>query len=238
MKLPARLSWLDRSLWFVILVFAIVFLLLEYTAIDLWVQDHFFDFDRGRWLVDGRAPLPRLLLYTGPKVLIILFGLWVFCLVLLPEKWRGRWPLASIPRRSLWVLFFTIGLVPWFIGELKQRSNTFCPSEIRRYGGDVPYVKVVECYPENDRPGRKGDCFPAGHASGGFALMALAGVARTRRGQWLGLGFGLAAGWLMGGYQMLKGSHYLSHTVVTMFMAWIGFLLLRRLFRVHRLPAV
>jgi len=238
MKSSARLPWLDRTLWPAVLVFAIVFLFLEYTAIDLWVQDHFYDFDRGQWLLDGRAPLPRLLFYTGPKALIILFGLWVLFLALLPQSRRDRWPLGSVPRRSIWVFFFTIGLVPFVIGEIKLRSNTFCPSEIRRYGGDVPYVKVVECYPANDRPVRQGDCFPAGHASGGFALMALAGLARTRREQWLGLGFGLAAGWVMGGYQMLKGSHYLSHTVVTMFMAWIGFLLLRRLFRVHRLPAV
>jgi membrane-associated PAP2 superfamily phosphatase len=40
----------------------------------------------------------------------------------------------------------------------------------------------------------------------------------------------------MGLYQMLKGSHYLSHTVITMLLAWIGFLLWRRVFRMHRLP--
>jgi membrane-associated PAP2 superfamily phosphatase len=36
-------------------------------------------------------------------------------------------------------------------------------------------------------------------------------------------------GWIMGGYQMLKGAHYLSDTLVTMLLAWIIHLLLRRL---------
>lgn len=234
MSSPARLSPPDRTLWPAFVLFAIAFVLLEYTGIDLWLQDRFFDFESGRWLVDGLAPVPRALFYTGPKVLIVLFGLYVFAAAALPEKVRARMPLGRVGRRHLFVTFFTIGLVPYFIGEVKQRSNIFCPSEIRRYGGDVPYIKVVECYPPDDRPARKGDCFPAGHASGGFALLAVAGLARTRRGFWLGVALGLGAGWTMGLYQMFKGSHYLSHTVVTMFVAWIGFLLLRRLFRVHR----
>jgi membrane-associated PAP2 superfamily phosphatase len=31
----------------------------------------------------------------------------------------------------------------------------------------------------------------------------------------------MAMGWIMGLYQMLKGAHYLSHTVTTMLLAWI-----------------
>lgn len=40
---------------------------------------------------------------------------------------------------------------------------------------------------------------------------------------------GLSWGWAMGAYQMLKGAHYLSHILVTMLLAWIGFLLIQRL---------
>ena len=62
------------------------------------------------------------------------------------------------------------------------------------------------------------------------------GLALSRRGQRIGLALALSFGWSMGLYQMLKGSHYLSHTVITMLLAWIGFLLWRRVFRMHRLP--
>lgn len=62
----------------------------------------------------------------------------------------------------------------------------------------------------------QGHCWPAGHASGGFALLAfrlLAGDPQRRR---LVTGLALGAGWWMGGYQMLKGAHFISHTLVTL----------------------
>lgn len=237
MTLDPRRHWADRTLWPALATLGALFAVFEFTNVDLWVQDRLFDCTTHRWIVDGNAPGPRLWLYDGPKMVIIALGLCLLALALLPEKRRVRLPLAGVPRRCLWVAFLTLGLVPAFIGQLKATTNTFCPSEIRRYGGDVPYVRVIERYPEGDRPGREGRCFPAGHSSGGFALLGLAGLARTRRGWMYGIAAGLVVGWGMGGYQMAKGAHYLSHTVVTMLIAWIGFLLLRRVFGLHRSPA-
>ena len=54
---------------------------------------------------------------------------------------------------------------------------------------------------------------------------------RSRLGRWAGLSLALGLGWWMGGYQMLKGAHYLSHTVVTMLLAWIVLFALRRVIR-------
>ena len=235
-KPSCSLNLIDRTLWPVVGLLALFFFIFEYTGVDLWVQDHFFNPATQQWIVDGKAPGPRFWFYDGPKILIILAGLGILVLAAMPQKWRPRLPLAKIGRKHLWIAFLTIGTVPAVIGQLKASTNIFCPSEIRRYGGDVPYVRVVESYPENDRPERRGRCFPAGHASGGFALVALMGLALSRRGQRMGLAVAMSFGWAMGLYQMLKGSHYLSHTVITMLLAWIGFLLWRRVFRVHRLP--
>jgi membrane-associated PAP2 superfamily phosphatase len=52
------------------------------------------------------------------------------------------------------------------------------------------------------------------------------------QGRWAGLALGLAAGWIVGIYQMLKGVHYLSHTIVTMFLAWMIILIVSRAFGV------
>ena len=98
----------------------------------------------------------------------------------------------------------------------------------------MPYVKVCSPYPENDRPARRGRCFPAGHASGGFALLGLIGLARTTRGRWAAFAVAMAAGWAMGVYQMAKGAHYLSHTLVTLLVAWGVFVAWRRIFGVAR----
>jgi hypothetical protein len=50
------------------------FALFQFTELDLWVQDHFYDFQTRAWLVDKKAGFPRMVFYTGPKVVIIRWG--------------------------------------------------------------------------------------------------------------------------------------------------------------------
>jgi membrane-associated PAP2 superfamily phosphatase len=127
------------------------------------------------------------------------------------------------------VFLLTCGLTPALVGTMKKSIGAHCPYSVDRYGGTEPYRHPLSphdsCCPERKR----GACWPAGHASGGFALVALATLTRTRRGLRRGLLTGLLAGWITGGYQMLKGAHYLSDTIVTMLLAWLLHLTLRRL---------
>jgi membrane-associated PAP2 superfamily phosphatase len=234
---------LTRSFWPVLILLIASLALFELTSVDLGLQDHFYNFVTRRWLIDGDAPLPRAFFYDGPKIALIVFGVATLVLLLGPARWREFLGLPGpAGRHALTVVLATLVSGPVLIGIGKSVTNIFCPSEIARYGGDVAYVRVFECYPPGQRPARRGHCFPAGHASGGFALLSLAGLARTRRGQFAGLAFGLAAGGIMGTYQMLKGSHYLSHTVVTALVLWLVFLLwqraLARLFRLQKTSAV
>lgn len=228
---------LDRAFWPALAVLALLVIGFELTDLDLVVQDRLFDFQAGRWRVDRDDPVLRALFYTGPKLLLILGGVGLLALVLGPVRWRERFGCTHpAGRLHLMVALATLATGPALVGVGKAVTNVFCPSEIRRYGGDVPYATLCGGYPEDDRPVRKGHCFPAGHASGGFALFALAGFARTRRGRGLGMGAGLLAGGSMGAYQMLKGAHYLSHTLFTLvFIAWI-FLLWRRTLGVAERP--
>ena len=218
---PARK--LQATFWPAVALLALTLAVSELTSLDLWVQDFFFDFEQRRWLVDQAAPVPWLLFYQGPKVVLILFGLSVLTLIAGPERWRRTFRLQQ-HRRELAAVFATLALGPVLIGIGKAKTNLFCPYEIQRYGGDVPYVRVLESFPDGQMPTRRGRCFPAGHASGGFALLAVAGLARTRRGQRFGFAIGLSFGLWMGLYQMLKGAHYLSHTLVTALLVWMVFL--------------
>ncbi len=43
----------------------------------------------------------------------------------------------------------------------------------------------------------------------------------TKKQKVAGLLSGISAGWIMGLYQMMKGAHFISHTVVKMISAWI-----------------
>lgn len=225
---PPGFRWRRASPWLGLALLAGLFVLLEVTALDLWVQDHCYDFERNRWLVDAKEPVGRLFFYDGPKACIILAALGLLALTLGPARWRDRWGFA---RRDLGVAVLTLIAVPVLAGFGKSATNIFTPAQIRRYGGDVPYVKLFATYPANDRPADRGRGFPAGHASGGFALLGLYGLRRTRAWRWGAVALGLGAGWWMGGYQMLKGAHYLSHTVATMLLAWVVVLLWRRVLR-------
>ncbi|MBI2496438.1 MAG: phosphatase PAP2 family protein [Opitutae bacterium] len=203
--------------------------LFEFTGLDLALQDHFYNFETGRWLVDAKDPAGRAVFYNGPKALVWVVGLGALALAAGPARWRDKF---RFDRRGLWLAVLCIATVPALAGIGKSLTNVFCPSEIRRYGGDVAYAKLCEPFPADDRPERKGGCFPAGHASGGFALMGLLALRASRRWRYGAIALGLGLGWWMGLYQMLKGAHYLSHTLTTMFVAWLVVLLWRRVLRI------
>lgn len=218
----------SRALWVTLGLLAGVIALFEFTHLDLALQDRFFDFATQRWAVDAKDPLGRALFYNGPKLLVWIIALGVLTLAAGPARWRDRF---RFDRRGLWLAVLVIATVPALAGLGKKYTNVFCPSEVRRYGGDVAYARLCEPFPADDRPERKGGCFPAGHASGGFALMGLLALRATRRWRFGAVALGLGLGWWMGLYQMLKGAHYLSHTLTTMLVAWLVVLLWRRVLR-------
>ena len=96
----------------------------------------------------------------------------------------------------------------------------------------MAYTIRCEPYPADDQPSPRGGCFPAGHASGGFALLGLIAVRSSRRWRNGVIALGLGLGWWMGLYQMLKGAHYPSHTTTTMLIAWMVVLLWQRVLRI------
>ena len=219
---------INRMLAVSIVWLVTVFVFFETTDADLWVQDHFYDFGTHSWAIDAKSALPRALCYTGPKILIWCIGLALAGMLVVPTHSTIRKMMPDWRRKDILVAVATLAIAPASIATLKAVTNVHTPSEIRRYGGFAPYVKVCESYPSEDRPARRGRGFPAGHASGGFALMALAGLARSRRTGMACLIGGLATGSILGAYQMLKGAHYLSHTVISALLCWIIFLMLRK----------
>jgi membrane-associated PAP2 superfamily phosphatase len=213
MKESARpWRWLIGSL----AMLAVSFAFFEFTDTDIVVQDRFLNFATGEWRVDASDPLGRALFYNGPKFLIIAGAVAMLMLASGPAAWREA---ADVDRRGLALALLTLASVPLLVGAGKATTNVFCPSEIRRYGGDVGYVKVLERFPDDDRPSRKGHGFPAGHSSGGFALFGLLWLRRGRAWRAAVVALAVAVGWWMGAYQMMKGAHYLSHTVFTMLFA-------------------
>ena len=194
------------------------FALFQFTELDIQVQDPLYDFTRQHWVVDKNASLPRLLFYTGPKLAIIVFGVGLLLPLICPKRWRSAWGKLPWPTVRAWCVLTCLVIVPSVIGMMKARSDIYCPWALDRYGGMKPYHHFFDPLPAGLEPDC-GKCFPAGHASGGFALMSLGLLFNTRRGRWLGFSVGMICGWTMGIYQMLKGAHFLSHTITTMLLA-------------------
>jgi membrane-associated PAP2 superfamily phosphatase len=186
----------------------------ETTSLDLLVQDRFYD-AAGGWYVDRDAPGPRMIFYDGPKVLLAAIGAVLLLCVAVPASRSARFPFS---RRDAAFLLVCIVLIPITAWLLKKTTGVFGPWMVERYGGEHPYRTLLQSIPYvAGRPRGRG--FPAAHCSGAFALMSLYFVGKGRVARRLGLACGLAAGWAVGVYQILKGAHYLSHTVVTMILA-------------------
>jgi membrane-associated PAP2 superfamily phosphatase len=207
-----------------VILLAVVIAVFEILPIDVWLQDHLYNFTTHKWLIDSKDAIPRLLFYTGPKRLLLMTGLLLGIACFLPLRIRQRYLPDDGSRRQWLVVLATLASAPLLISSLKAITHVFCPYELVRYGGREDYQPTFKRYVKEDRPGRFGRGFPAGHASGGFALLSLAGLGASRRLRAWGLTIGLSAGTLMGGYQILKGAHFLSHTIVTALVCWLVFL--------------
>lgn len=219
---------MDRSWWWVLIVLILTFVVFECSGLDLLVQDHWYDSVQQAWSIDAKAFWPRVFAYTGPKVIAWLIGIYALMQAVVSNGLRDRMLGCSIARVHWWVVFLTMVFAPLGVATLKATTNVHTPSQIKRYGGKVEYVKVCEKFPEGQKPAQRGRGFPAGHASGGFALFALCGLTRTSRGFWLTFFGVLVFGWIMGWYQMAKGAHYLSHTLISVMWCWLIFLGMRR----------
>jgi membrane-associated PAP2 superfamily phosphatase len=200
----------------------LVFIFFEYTNSDILIEDYFYNFTLKTWRFQDHGAFYYRIFYQGIKIPIYIIG---FSSIFgyFYSKRKNIW---LDQRKGLAIVGLTIVLLPAFIALVgKNVSNVHCPDDVTRYGGKIPYVKVLEKYPTNpDSPDgkyRRGHCFPAGHASGGFALLSLVCFYKTRRQKIWAIVFAMSMGIAMSAIQMLRGLHYFSHQLVTMLLAFI-----------------
>ncbi len=111
------------------------------------------------------------------------------------------------------------------VSILKSISIHGCPKDLTMYGGSLPLLDLFARLPSGVKAGH---CFPGGHASGGFALMAFYFAFKEIKPKLakLGLICGLALGFAMGWAQMMRGEHFLSHNLWTAWVVWTTLLML------------
>lgn len=107
--------------------------------------------------------------------------------------------------------------IPWAVAEIKRLTHVACPADLSMFAGELPYLSLWQSILSDY--GNK--CFPAAHASSGFAIMSVAFICQTAKWRYFWLVFGCVLGWLLGGYKMVIGDHFFSHTVTSMGFSWL-----------------
>lgn len=194
-----------------------IFWIGRWTDIDLQLADAVYDRTGGgfpwrdAWLTNT---FNHQILKTAMTVL----GATVIAVALADAIWPQR-RFDHGPRRlRLRVIAWSAVLVPLVISLLKKNSNAHCPWDLARYGGNEPYLRLFDTLPAGVLPGH---CLPAGHASVALWLVAvsvcwLPHAPRKAAAAAAGAAvFGLAAGWL----QQLRGAHFLTHTLWSIWLA-------------------
>ena len=210
-------------LWVPVIVFLALTTLLMGLHWDFWLADRLYALEGHAWTLQSAYVTQDLLHASGRQasknawfVLLLVLLISLFA----PPVRQWRRPLAYL---LLATLLSTVA-----VGALKRYTNMDCPWDLLRYGGSHSYYGLL-----TDRPPSLGraQCFPGGHASAGYAWIALYFFfsATRRRWRWWGLGFGLATGFLFGIAQQLRGAHFLSHDLWALMICWLVALALQRL---------
>jgi membrane-associated PAP2 superfamily phosphatase len=146
------------------------------------------------------------------------------------QKYSKKWPQAKTIFRltSHWTparqqahgrLLISLALSLAGVAALKHSLSMDCPWDLQPFGGSQTFNGLFSSWPANRAPNA---CFPAGHASIGYAWFGLyffclqryPALARLALGCSIGLGISL------GLVQQLRGAHFISHDLASAAWCW------------------
>lgn len=188
-------------------------LLLDPSGLDFAIEQLFYQPGQGFigqhsfWLED--------ILHDRAKQLIIVFGVLVIIglvISLLPSRLR-------VWRRPLGFLVLALGVSTSIVTPLKTLTAVHCPWSLSEFGGVESFTPLLSERAQTANPGR---CWPGGHASSGFSLLALFFLLRDQRPRTarVALLFALGLGAVFSLGRMMQGAHFLSHNLWTLLFDW------------------
>ena len=187
-----------------------------WTHLDLLLADYAFDRERGvfPW---RDAWFAAVFMHRWVKAALVAVGAGVVIVAAMDALRR----LSCIPprvRARLRIVALCALFIPLSVVAVKRHAASHCPWNLDRYGGSAPYVRLLEASPPGAAPGR---CFPAAHATSALWLSAFAVFWVPHRLRIAGLVFalGVGAGIGLGWVQQLRGAHFLSHTLWSVWIA-------------------
>lgn len=201
------------ALFFSAILFAVI---AQFTNLDMKIEDYYYNAQTQQFIWKN-SWFAKQFMHGYVKDLMVIFGLFLIVVVLL-DLLRSIQAINQWTRIRLRFVALAAILIPSIISTAKQMSVVHCPWDVQRYGGTAPYLKLFDLMPSHLEAGH---CFPAGHASTGLWLAAfcvfwLPHHPRKAFAVFLtGLGVGFALGWV----QQMRGAHFLSHTLWSVWIA-------------------
>ena len=194
-------------------LFALLVLLLEAAGLDLVVADHIYQLQGGEWALRRDVLLEDILHEggrAGSQLLAVAVGT-----VLITARLTGR---GLAWRRDLERVLLAAIVSVALVNLIKVTTQIPCPWHLSRYGGELPWLSPLTSLLQNS--GR--ECFPAGHASGAYGWLGAYFFARKHwpAGQYLVLAGIVVVGLIFGIAQQLRGAHFLSHDLWTIWLCW------------------
>ncbi len=196
-----------------LLVLGTLFVLSISMGWDVSLADQLYQMNNG-WTL-RRSWLLSDVIHDGGRKLTTIMELAIILLLIVSNfvaplrKWRG--PLGFLVFCTLVSLLIISGF--------KQVAHINCPWDFVRYGGDLPDMSFMD-----ELFGDVGDgkCFPAGHASAGYAWFALYFMLRAAapKLQYWGLLIPVVLGGVFGVAQQLRGAHFFTHDIATILICW------------------
>ncbi|WXL27710.1 phosphatase PAP2 family protein [Ectopseudomonas mendocina] len=156
------------------------------------------------------------ILHDKAKQVVIVFGVLAIIGFIVSLFFK---PLRQY-RRALGYLVLALSLSTSIVTPLKALTAVECPWSLKEFGGKETYTPLLHERAPTDKPGR---CWPGGHASAGFSLIALFFALRDRRPRLarFALGFALTLGTVFSVARMSQGAHFFSHNLWTLLFDWL-----------------
>lgn len=195
---------------------------------DLLIADWMVQVQGGHWSLT-ESPLLEQGLHQFGKLASVTSWLAVVTLL----AWASMQPTWRALRRPLAYLVISVLAATVAVSVLKKFSDVDCPWDLARYGGSHVYRDLLQASSVH-KP--RGGCYPAGHASAGYAWISLYFFFKSvrPRWKWFGLAIGVGAGLAFGIAQQFRGAHFASHDVMTFAVCWLVASICYHAFRLHR----
>ncbi|WP_019883750.1 MULTISPECIES: phosphatase PAP2 family protein [unclassified Methylophilus] len=205
---------LIRLWWLWLCAAVIIVWLANSTSLDIRFADSAFDVNQHAFTLKHNVLLETVM-HSYAKTILTIFWILLLLLAYVPsEKLPVHFSASTIyALRWITVLALVNAVV---ISCLKHQMPHACPWDIARYGGASPWVPTFSSHPAM----QAGHCFPAGHATSGVWLSALCllWLPQAPRKALLVAIAGLTVGFMLGWAQQLRGAHFLSHTLTSLWL--------------------